>query len=442
MNVRHGALGGAPLQSLHAASSESAMSDETHSIVSPRVLRVGAAIAGAALICRPASAQFASAIDVSSFSSQPAASEWRSQLAVSPFVRFDHPKLALDARWTAVGGDGHRLNGFGDIAATYFSPTRAGLQLSVSGFGDRTYLDESFAVSRIGGDARLSYRMGSSGAWLGREVARDNKSTPGSPVPQYSVGGWRQWRSVIVTLSLSSFGSQEGARAATTRREVRPTSTGPLAPVDSQRNFQSLDTITVVDSGSAGRQHDWRDAELGLHWSAGRYALDGLVGTRYAATNQPNETWGRIQSVVALAPTIALIASAGVRPSSATYGIARSRFMELGARVSPGALSRPRLPRGVRPTAAAFQVEDDRGARRLRVRVPGARSVELAGDFTNWQPIALRHGDMDEWEVTLPIAPGVHRVAIRIDGDSWTTPPGVAAVADEFQGTVGVIVVR
>jgi 1,4-alpha-glucan branching enzyme len=116
--------------------------------------------------------------------------------------------------------------------------------------------------------------------------------------------------------------------------------------------------------------------------------------------------------------------------------------MELGARVSLGALRRPRLPRGVRPTAAAFQVEEDRGARRLRVRVPNARSVELAGDFTNWQPIALRQGDTDEWEVTLPIAPGVHRVAIRVDGDSWTTPPGVAAVADEFQGTVGVIVVR
>jgi len=427
---------------LHSASAEIAMSDETHSIVSPRAFRIVAAIVGAALIGRPVSAQFASAIDLSSFSSQPAANEWRSQLAVSPFLRFDHPKLALDARWTALGGEGQRLDGFGELAATYFSPTRAGLQLSVSGFGDRTNLDESFAVSRIGADAHLSYRLGSSGAWLGREVSRDNKSTPGSPVPHYSVGGWRQWRNVIVTVSLSSFGSQEGARAATTRQVVRPTSTGPLTPADSQRNFQALDTITVVDSGSGGRQHDWRDAELGLHWSAGRLGVDGVVGTRYAASNQPNETWGRIQSAVSLAPSIALIASAGVRPSSATYGITRSRFMELGARVSPGALRRPRLPRGVRPTAAAFQVEDDRGGRRLRVRVPGARSVELAGDFTNWRPIALRQGDTDEWEVTLPISPGVHRIAIRIDGDSWTTPPGVAAVADEFQGTVGVIVVR
>jgi len=418
------------------------MVDETHSIVSPRFLTVAACVAGMSLIGQPAAAQFASAIDVSSVSSQPTANEWRSQLAVSPFLRVDHPKLALDARWTALGGDGQHLDGFGALAATFFSPTRAGLQLSVAGFGDRTLLDESFAVSRIGADARVSYRLGSSGAWLGREVSRDNKSTPGSPVAHYSVGGWRQWKNVIVTLSLSSFGAQEGARVATRRQIVRPTSAGPPAAVDTGRNFQSLDTITVVDSGSAGRAHDWRDAELGLHWSAGRLALDGVFGTRYAATNQPNETWGQVQSAVSLAPTIALIASAGVRPSSAAYGIGRSRFMELGARVSPGALRRPRLPRGVRPAAATFQVEDDRGGRRLRVRVPGARSVELAGDFTNWQPVALRQGDTDEWEVTLPIAPGVHRVAIRVDGDSWRTPPGVVAVADEFQGTVGVIVVR
>ena len=78
MNVRPGALvWGASLRSLHAASSEIAMSDETQSILSPRVLRVVAGIAGAALIGQPASAQFATAIDLSSASSQPMASEWQ-----------------------------------------------------------------------------------------------------------------------------------------------------------------------------------------------------------------------------------------------------------------------------------------------------------------------------------------------------------------------------
>jgi hypothetical protein len=391
----------------------------------------------------PASGQFASGLDLSSWSNQPTANEWRSQLAVSPFVRFDHPRLALDAGWTALGGEGQRLDGVGKLGATYFSPTRAGVQLSVAGFADRTRLNESFAVSRMGADARLSYRLGNAGAWVGREVARDNKPTPVSPVPHYSAGAWRQWRSVIMTLSVSSFGSREGARPASTHREVRPTLTGPLAPIDSQRNFRSLDTVTVVDSGSAGRQHDWREAELGLHWSVGRLAFDGVLGKRFSATSQPNETWGQIQSALSLGPEIALITSTGVRPSSAAYGIAQSRFVELGFRLSPGAVRRPRLPSGVRPAAAAFQVDDaDNGSRRLRVRVPGARSVELSGDFTNWQPISLRRADADRWEATVAIAPGMHRVAIRVNGDAWTTPPGVATVQDEFQGTVGIIVIK
>jgi hypothetical protein len=74
--------------------------------------------------------------------------------------------------------------------------------------------------------------------------------------------------------------------------------------------------------------------------------------------------------------------------------------------------------------------------------VPNARTVELSGDFTGWKPMALTRAGNDRWEATLPITPGIHRLAIRVDGDAWTPPPGVNAVPDEFQGTVGVIVVR
>ena len=417
------------------------MSNGPHSIVSPRAFGLGLCVAATLTSAPPLTAQFASAIDLSSRSTRPAADTWTSQLAISPFLRFDHPRLAIDARWTAFGGDGQRLNGSGNIGATYFTPARAGFSLAASGFADRAFLDETFAVSRFGADARVSYRAGRSGAWIGREMSRDNKSTPASPVPDFSTGAWRQLGSAMLTLSLSSFGSREGARAASTRIETRPTRTGPLAPIDSQLN--STQTVTVVDSGAPGRRHDWRDAELGLHWSAGRMAFQGVVGTRFSTTNQPNETWGNVQGVLALAPDVALVAATGVHPSSAAYGIARSRFVELGVRVSPAALRRPRLPVGVRPDAAAFRIDDaSNGARTLRVRVPDARSVELSGDFTNWKPIALTRGDADEWETTLPIAPGMHRLTIRVDGQSWTVPPGIASITDEFQGTVGIIIVR
>lgn len=415
------------------------MSNGSKSLVSHRFLGLGACLASTIAITQPARAQFASAIDLSSRSAWPTVDSWQSQLAVSPFLRFDNPRLALDGRWTATGGDGQRLNGFGNLGATYFSPTRAGLQLSVGGFADRTLYAETFAVSRIGSDARLSYRAGKSGAWLGKEFSRDNKATAVSPDPHYSAGAWRQIGTAILTLSVGSFGSVEGARKSSVSVDTIPARTGPLAPPDTLQKT----TRIVVDSGSAGRRHDWRDAELGLHWGLGRLAFQGVIGTRFSATNQPNELWGQAQASVWLANDLALIASSGVRPSSAAYGISRSRFVELGFRVAPSALRHVRLPSGVRPTAAAFQVGDaPNGKRVVRIRVPDARSVELSADFTSWKPIALERNDADEWEATLPIAPGMHRVAIRVNGDAWTPPPGISTVPDEFQGTVGVIVVK
>lgn len=420
------------------------MSNGFQLFVSRPAVRLLGCVVVLVLPARTISAQLMSAIDLSSRSAQPNAGDWQSQLAISPFARFDHPRLSVDGRWTVLGGNGQRSSGFGNFGATYFSPTRRGLQLSVGGFADRALLNETFAVASLGADARLSYRAGHSGAWLGREVLRDNKPTPVSPVPVVSGGGWHQWGNAIVTFSLSSFGSREGAQAATSHKETRPALSGPLAPDSGSRGApRTLDTVTVVDSGTAGRRRAWNDAEVALHWSAGPVAFRGLIGTRFSTTSQPNETWGQVQGSVALAPDIALIAASGVHPSSAAYGISRARFVELGFRIAPSVLKRPRLPTGVRPVAAAFAVEDAaRGQRTLRIRVPSARSVELSGDFTNWKPIALSRTDDDRWEATLPIAPGIHRVAIRVDGDAWTPPPGVSTVPDEFQGTVGVIVVK
>jgi hypothetical protein len=40
------------------------------------------------------------------------------------------------------------------------------------------------------------------------------------------------------------------------------------------------------------------------------------------------------------------------------------------------------------------------------------------------------------------MTPGTHRVNVRVNGDTWTAPPGMPTVDDEFNGRVGIIVVR
>jgi hypothetical protein len=91
---------------------------------------------------------------------------------------------------------------------------------------------------------------------------------------------------------------------------------------------------------------------------------------------------------------------------------------------------------------SAFEVRRDKAQVSLRVRSAAGRSVEVMGDFTDWQPVALHQTGRDRWEVALPIAPGVHRLNIRVDGGRWGVPPAVAVVADEFNGSVGIVVIE
>ena len=80
-----------------------------------------------------------------------------------------------------------------------------------------------------------------------------------------------------------------------------------------------------------------------------------------------------------------------------------------------------------------------RGA--LRVHVRGVQSVELMGDFTDWQSVALTRIGADIWEIRLTVAPGVHRLNIRIDGGPWLVPQGTRLEETEFGGAVGIVVI-
>ena len=78
---------------------------------------------------------------------------------------------------------------------------------------------------------------------------------------------------------------------------------------------------------------------------------------------------------------------------------------------------------------------------RLVVHVADAIRVEVAGDFTDWQPLALSRAGGGIWEVVLPITSGVHRIDVRIDGAAWIVPAGATRAPDDYGGDVGIFVV-
>jgi 1,4-alpha-glucan branching enzyme len=60
--------------------------------------------------------------------------------------------------------------------------------------------------------------------------------------------------------------------------------------------------------------------------------------------------------------------------------------------------------------------------------------VELAGDWNNWVPRAMRRDAAGVWYQDVQLAPGAYRYAFRVDGQRWTVPRGAATVDDGFGG--------
>ena len=69
------------------------------------------------------------------------------------------------------------------------------------------------------------------------------------------------------------------------------------------------------------------------------------------------------------------------------------------------------------------------------------RTVEVAGDFSAWQPIELRRAGGGWWETELRVSAGTHEISVRVDGSAWDAPPGRAVIVDELGGRTGLLVV-
>jgi hypothetical protein len=68
--------------------------------------------------------------------------------------------------------------------------------------------------------------------------------------------------------------------------------------------------------------------------------------------------------------------------------------------------------------------------------------VELESDVTGWSPVTLGPLGGGRWAAELELAPGIHQLALRVDGGLWLPPPGLPTAPDGFGGTVGVWVVE
>ena len=72
----------------------------------------------------------------------------------------------------------------------------------------------------------------------------------------------------------------------------------------------------------------------------------------------------------------------------------------------------------------------------FRLDAADAASVQLAADFTGWEPTySLNESAPGIWTVVVPVDAGVHQYAFVVDGHRWVADPLAPRVDDGFGGS-------
>lgn len=342
---------------------------------------------------------------------------WQSTTRLEPAFRFDVPLLRLNATSSIAGSThGQALRWQqGDASMIVATPSWRGFRLSNQASIERIALNP--VLTRVNGtvESALSFVSSKNGAWLGIASEGTTNFDGSNARPLLRVGVWRQLG--LMTLSI-------GTEAHSARVVHRSAIRDSLSP----------DTSFAVH---------WSDVRARVGWSTGRVALDGLLGLRPEIKDARSTMWGRATATIAMASRFSLVASLGSEAARPWVGLPATHFATLGLKIASASFARPEGSPHIRPAVAAFSLRPaEHGMYVVMVRVPLARTVELSGDFDQWHPVALREVMPDVWEATLPLTPGTYHVNLRVNGDAWMSPPGLPSTADEFNGTVGLLVVR
>ena len=369
----------------------------------------------ALLLCAPRAQgqRIESSIDVGAIALRYADTVNAEAVALSPHVMFDWGSTLADASGTFSQFTSRGWSAQGALSGSHLSALGRSLVAEFGGFAGGSTHHDGVRTGEVLANLRMHYMRESSELFVGAAVGRT------------SFGGGPQ--NVLA-----------GEVGVSTRvRETDATFT--VSPV-------AVDTTKYADS------------QLSLSWTRRNVDVDALVGLRVgdqlAGLGTTSRTWGSLSAVVWLKPHLAAVLSGGSYPIDPTQGFPGGRFVSASVRLARG------NARAVDSTIAnrqppATQLEAPRvleeftwekagaGDVTLRARAPGATSVEVTGDFTNWAPVRLvPAATAGWWSVTLPLRPGKYQMNLRVDGGKWLVPPGILSIVDEFGGTVGLLVVE
>lgn len=330
--------------------------------------------------------------------------------SVSPTIRWEHPRGRgfVSARGTYLRFESGRHSLDGSVNGSWFAPVapRLRAELGVSAGASQYANIASFSHSEA--EARLHLMSAERGGWAGASAGRSYFSGVPRNVVVLATGFWLLRRDKTM--------------------------------------FVSLDRSFIGDTA-------YSDLRASGRWRESRLVLEGIVGARVWSRGGGRGVYGEGSAALTLGPEVALVLSAGRYPTDAVSGSIAGRYVTAALRVGSIPIRRP-APRALpvnepvytgsdgavkaAETSLAIQIRPDDVL--LTVYAAGAASVEITGDFTDWQPVPLNRGAGDTWTGVFRMTAGMHRVNVRRDGGPWIVPTGTMRRPDDYDGEVGVFV--
>jgi hypothetical protein len=373
-----------------------------------------------------ASGQVLGSVDMGAGTYHPDRSLAGGVASVAPSLEIGVGRLRLAGSGVYTDAPGGRWNFQGNSSARLRTPRLGFLRGEFLGEVDWTWHHRVDGSTTVGGEVRAYLSPSSSSVlWIGRGLGKAWTLNQGRPLGRTLVGGSARLGPVRLGLSVTS----------TTFDLMRGGSLTDRAAGDT--------TFVLADTLRRELHTDFTDAIVSGHWELASIGFDLSVGRRFSRTTPEITVWGA-SAMRSLGPQLGLVIAAGRAGSDPVTALPGSRYLVAGLRLTlggPGSASRTEVPRASH--AARFRIGPSRlTGREIRLNAPGATMVELAGDFTDWRPVALESVTQGDWRVVLPIAPGLHRVAIRIDGGEWQAPPDTRAIVSEFGSRIGEVVIE
>jgi hypothetical protein len=366
-------------------------------------------------------------------------------MALTPALRYTDRRLSAAVIGTALVGPSAWQLGNATASFEAYTPLLYGIRAEIRADANRAFFEQSVQNDQVNAEGRLHFMRQRGGVWLGSGVARPLRVTAVSNVNVSSGGIWTRLGTTTLRGSVTSFFFTKAWDTDSVDEKSLPCArlASPPATVST-----GLMVASAIASATGCRyQSRLTDLETSVRYDhrLGEITVRGgqRFGVGYDVTPD-SRRWASAQIAIWMSNQVAAVAGGGTEPGQPTRGLPARKYASLGLMLAYWP-----IPRGIVPVETpaslvrAFELRPAGSAvQRITARIGGVETVEIMGDFTDWAPTPLIRRGRDQWELLVPMTPGLHQINLRIDGGQWIAPPGMPSMKDGFNGEVGVLVIK